>query len=258
MLKQAFYFLATAILSLSSSGAIFPVSAASVEPLHAERSERMEQADYSFAKIKKYLFLHLLDVEYFTTISITLLAIILGTGRSLKYQKPLPEESHELDPEILETQTPKAKNKEHSSTNSDRTSNQKQEREAKTTVRQNGSANSQPIQLIEKPHPEIQEEYYREKYSQLKEQVVRMPRFADNPILEMDDWEVDVEIALTSLSKSPNNLEEAKQILRQSDRGINWEISLPRQEYEKKISDYVEKVLHWARDVRQLRAGILK
>ncbi len=125
----------------------------------------------------------------------------------------------------------------------------------KTTVTASNS-NIDPFAKVSSPEPEDPGDYYRHKYNQLQNQVRNLPRYLHNQFWEMDSWELDLEVALLALSEFSGNEKQVKQILRQSDLALKAKRSLSAPEYQKKVSNYIEKIYAWAQELKKFQVQL--
>ena len=193
-------------------------------------------------------------IAFITTLSMTGLAILIGTGKSIKYNNS-QEEEEELKTDSNQKPVSKENNTKE---NNDRVSGagskelesetKTPEHQVETSVQQETSPNSSQQWPLDDPKAD-----YQQVYQNLQQQVYQSPDFANNPTWEVDSWEVDVEIAIMILSRSPNNFEQVKKVLLESDRVREWKKSLPQEEFKTKTSEYIEKAYNWAQDLQKWR-----
>lgn len=198
-------------------------------------------------------------IAFITTLSMTGLAILMGTGKSIKYYNSRQEEQEqeesktEIDQKaILKENNTKENDDRVSGAGSEELESQTQtpEQQVEQLVKQETSPNSSQQWPLDDPKAD-----YRQVYQNLQQQVYQSPDFANNPTWEVDTWEVDVEIAIMILSRSPNNFEQVKKVLLESDRVREWKQSLPQEEFKTKTSEYIEKANNWAQDLQKWRTS---
>ena len=200
-------------------------------------------------------------IAFITTLSMTGLAILIGTGKSIKYYN-FQQEEQEQEPEEskIEIDQKAVLNENNTKENDDRVNGagnkelesqtETPEQQVEQLVKQETSPNSYQQWPLDDPKAD-----YRRVYQNLQQQVYQSPDFANNPTWEVDTWEVDVEIAIMILSKSPNNFEQVKKVLLESDRVREWKQSLPQEEFKTKTSEYIEKANNWAQDLQKWRTS---
>ena len=170
---------------------------------------------------------------FLASLSVVGLAVLQGTGKSLKHHK---------SGDRKKSSAPKALAKREQLTTNNYTN-----LGSVSSIEQQLVVSSQEQLRIKSLHD------YRQKYWQLRQQVLQSPEIAKNPDWQIDTWEIDVEIAMRVLSTAPNNFQEVKQVLSQSELVREWEELLSKREYLLQSSQYIERVYQWAQQVEQWR-----
>lgn len=273
MTKRSIKLLAVTAYSLLLFGAMLPVNAAP----SADNSKKEKQGTVIPKEIMKMGFL--------IAISVTGLAVLIGTGKSIKYvggthikDDQTHDSSEELDsldlnqeesqklesfPESTDSSpvnlegfesAASAKLGNHSyETNGNGHASPAHNDLSTPAIKRNTSAKELELATSEQQLLELQKQLDRQRYQKLQYEIQQSPDFANSPTKEIDTWEVDVEIALRILSESPNNRGEVEKILLQSDRVKEWETILPEQDYKVKADEYIEKAYNWAQDLKKWR-----
>ncbi|MGK7917498.1 MAG: hypothetical protein AB4038_18465 [Prochloraceae cyanobacterium] len=273
MTKRSIKLLAVTAYSLLLFGAMMPVNAAP----SADNSKQEKQGTVIPKEIMKMGFL--------IAISVTGLAVLIGTGKSIKYvggthikDDQTHDSSEELDsldlnqegsqklesfPESTDSSpvnlegfesAASAKLGNHSyETNGNGHASPAHNDLSTPAIKRNTSAKELELATSEQQLLELQKQLDRQRYQKLQYEIQQSPDFANSPTKEIDTWEVDVEIALRILSESPNNRGEVEKILLQSDRVKEWETILPEQDYKVKADEYIEKAYNWAQDLKKWR-----
>lgn len=220
MKKKSLEIIALAILSsLLVSVKIVPVKAAPASKATKTNSEKKIGdtklfEDTPLFESKKF------QIAFITSLSMTALAILIGTGQSIKYNRSKPEEIESN----LGQEASKAKSK------------------------------PEPTAVKSQPEPEeVKQPNYRQIYQDLQNKVDRKANFADDESWEADPWEVDVEIAIAILSESPDDFEKVKLVLSQSDRVREWKRNLRQADYQAKTTEYIQKAYNWAKELEEWR-----
>ncbi|MGK7915789.1 MAG: hypothetical protein AB4038_09605 [Prochloraceae cyanobacterium] len=212
--------------SLLINGSILPVNAKeSVKHETESHSATTKKPSLPWSKSKN-------PQVFLASLSVVGLAVLQGTGKSLKHHKS-------GDRKKLSAAKALAK-KEQLTTNN---------------YTNFGSVSSIEQQLVVSSQEQLRRKTYdyRQKYWQLRQQVLQSPEIAKNPDWQIDSWEIDVEIAMRVLSTAPNNFQEVKQILSQSELVREWQELLSKREYLLQSSQYIERVYQWAQQVEQWR-----
>ncbi len=192
----------------------------------------------------------LIEVAFLSALAVTGLAVVLGTGKSIKHHR----DSSKIVESTSSVQEKDNKVESLNKTSADQVAKQEQPQESLSNF-SNSSEQDLAIVTAQQQFVENQEQNYRQIYKNLQEQVHQSPDFKNNPTLDVDTWEVDVQIVLIVLSKSPNNFEEVDKVISQSDRIREWKASLSEQDYLLKASEYIDKTYKWAQDLQQWRKG---
>jgi len=217
-------------------------------------------------KKKKVLTPQLIQIGFMVALSVTGLAVLLGTGKSMKYnasQEIEPEADSEQaghnqdDDNILAKNTDEAKpldwqNEENNSEDLVAASNGN----GQTNGNGKGNAhaaNDMDVATSEEHLIELQKQLYRQRYQKFQQEVHQSSEFANSPTKEVDTWEVDVEVALKVLAETPDDRQEVEKVLLQSDQVKEWESLLPEPEYKAKAAEYIERAYNWAQDLRKWR-----
>ncbi len=219
------------------------------------------------AKKKSPLPPQLIQIGFMVALSVTGLAVVLGTGKSMKYNgnaeespeegseaKAEPANSHQDGDDILvhNTQDSNAENWETQQISAEE--NLVVPSNSNGNGNGNGhSANEMEVATSEEHLIELQKQLYRQRYQKFQQEVHQSSEFANSPTKEVDTWEVDVEIALKVLSESPDDRQEVEKVLLQSDQVKEWESLLPEPEYKAKAAEYIERAYNWAQDLRKWR-----
>ena len=258
MNKQAKKLLTIITINLLILGAISPALAAG-----AEKEEN-----------KPVLTPKILKIGFAAALAMTAMAVLLGTGKSMKYNGGEADEaekdlekanSHEDDRNVLVDNTDEAKplnwqdeaNSDDdflvaSNGNSNNGNGDKDNGHGNSNG--NGySANNMKVATSEEHLIELQKQLYRQRYQKFQRQVHQSSDFVNSPTKEVDTWEVDVEVALKVLAESPEDRQEVEKILLQSDQVKEWESLLPEPEYKAKAAEYIERAYNWAQDLRKWR-----
>lgn len=242
--------LAIAILSsLFVVGKLVPVKAAPNSKNSKENSEKKLGdtkllEDTPLFESKKF------RIAFITTLSMTGLAVLIGTGKSIKYNNSLAEE--EANSALAEASKQSSDRQEKNvrepklNVNNQLESNKTEEVEG--FVREDNSLNQDRQKVSEELTTD-----YKQIYKNLQEQVYQSPHFANNPTWEIDGWEVDLEIAIMILSRYPDNFDRVEKVLLESDRITDWKKSLPQEECRTKTSEYIDKAYNWAQDLQKWR-----
>ena len=255
MIQQSVSLIAAAIVSFNYHGTALAANPVPSNSEDIHHTQKVENKELPSSKLKEFLRLHWFDLEYFTTISITFLAIVIGTGRSLKHQKSTAKGRQKASSSVKtrHTEDLKARKSPQISSNTSDRITQTQTTRSDHSNHASVSVEAKPLGTTDKKSLEEQEYYYRKKYQKLQERVRKSPQFANNSTWDVDPWEIDVEIARIVLLESLGDKEELNHVLRQSDRAIDWEISLLESEYQAKVSEYIEKIYNWAHNLHKLR-----
>lgn len=229
MSKPMFNLFGTAVASLLITGAVLPANAA---PGGAAKEAG-----------KPILPENIVEVAFIGVISVTALSVLVGTGKSIKYNYA-GAESEEGDDSSVEHEESHAEadlSDAHHELPNPNSLNETSDKHADVVAA--SPKKSKPAQKVD----------YRKEYLKLQEEVRQSPDFANNPSWEVDPWEVDVEIALMVLASAKGNKEEVEKILLQSDQVLELQSSLPSEEYLEKASEYIDKAYSWAQDLYQWR-----
>ncbi len=188
------------------------------------------------------------QIAFITALSMTGVAILVGTGKSIKYDNSQEKKTDDSQEKEV-SQLTKTEINDASLTTSDQNKLVNKTSEGSDIlIGQTKPVNGSQQWLLDDPNAD-----YRKIYQNLQQQVYQSPDFANNPTWEADSWEVDVEIAITILSRSPNNFEQVKQVLLESDRVREWKKTLPQEGYQVETSEYIEKAYNWAQDLQKWR-----
>lgn len=242
MKKKSLEIVALAILSsLLVSAKLVPVKAAPSNTKATKENKADSEKKLGDTKLfedtplfesKKF------KIAFITSLSMTGLAILVGTGRSIKYNQS-KQEHIEPEKDIINLDTPAQTTKSESSKE-----NNKVERSLKA---------SKPTAISQLESIDDPQTNYRKIYQDLQEFVYQSPHFADNPSWEADSWEVDVEIAIKILSEWPGEFERVKLVLSESDRVREYKKNLPLAKYQTQTNEYIEKAYNWAEELQQWR-----
>ncbi len=228
-------------------------------------------APASTTKKKNPLSPQLIQIGFMVALSITGLAVVIGTGKSIKYNesaesggddeaegKPETEDSYGDDDNISihNFEDDDSINWESQQNNTEDDLLVTSNGNGKTNNGNNGngySANEMEVATSEEHLIELQKQLYRQRYQKFQQEVHQSSEFANSPTKEVDTWEVDVEVALKVLSESPDDRQEVEKVLLQSDQVKEWESLLPEPEYKAKAAEYIERAYNWAQDLRKWR-----
>ena len=274
MTKRSIKLLAVTAYSLLLFGAMLPVNAAP----SADNYKKEKQGTVIPKEIMKMGFL--------IAISVTGLAVLIGTGKSIKYvggtdiEGDQTNDSSEASDNLAFNQQESQKVEDFSEYNDispvklEGFESAASAKAGDRSYETNGNGHSSPIHndlsspaikkkktsakelelaTSEQQLLELQKQLDRQRYQKLQHEIQQSPDFANSPTKEIDTWEVDVEIALRILSESPDNREEVEKILLQSDRVKEWEVILSEGDYKEKADEYIEKAYNWAQDLKKWR-----
>ncbi|MDJ0714535.1 MAG: hypothetical protein QNJ54_09980 [Prochloraceae cyanobacterium] len=216
-----------------------------------------------------------IQISFLVVLAVTGLAVLVGTGKSIKYSDTNESEAAEGEENHIAASGQRYAEEEHEIAHgefdsdhnleldeeeyepvigrSDRGSIESDDINYQDVAVQSTSLKDLEVATSKEQLLELQQKLYRQKYQKLQQEVKQSPDFKDSPTKEIDTWEVDVEVALRVLAESPTNKEEVEKVLLQSDQVRQWEALLPEQEYRSKAREYIEKAYNWAQDLRKWR-----
>ncbi len=225
MRKQYIRLLTAIAFGLLIQGTLLKVNAAPSSDYDEKQEQQGEESNLS-PEFRR--------MEFAIVLSVTGLAVLIGTGCSIKYNR--------------------SSSGKRKLSNSDDSVIDFQDKEVSPQKLQKNSTTEDPPAINAKHEllGDLDKEY-REIYLNLQEKVYNSPDFANSPTKDIDTWEVDVQIALTILSESSDNFEKLQKVISQSDRLKEWKDSLPEREYRVKASEYIAKTYNWAENLQQWR-----